>query len=361
MEPTSAPPPADESRPVRRLTRTRDGRWFGGVCSGLGRYFDVNAGIYRLAFVALALAGGTGLLLYLAAWLVIPDEGHETSIAEEALRNRRERPALAVGIGLLGLGAILVFSHAPFWPHPGNLWLAALLAGGGLVWWELHARPAVTAGGPAAPTPTATTAGPVASLPPGRSLFLPVLGGLLAAVGVLGLLEALDAASIDWRIVLGAAVAVVGVAIVVGSLTGWHVAGLVGLELLFVPLLVLALAVAVPLRGGVGRHTEQPAAAAAIPEHYRLAVGELELDLRDLSVPEGETTVRATVGIGHVVVEVPEGVALDVTARARAGDVVLFGTHESGLRVERRHSEGSGPRRLVLDLRVGVGDVEVRR
>ena len=59
----------------RRLTRPREGRWLGGVAAGLAAYFDLSPTIYRIAFVALALAGGTGVLLYIAAWLVIPGGG----------------------------------------------------------------------------------------------------------------------------------------------------------------------------------------------------------------------------------------------------------------------------------------------
>ena len=63
-----------DEAPARRLVRSRDDRWLGGVAGGLGRYFDVNPLVYRIAFAALALVGGTGVLLYLAAWLVIPGE-----------------------------------------------------------------------------------------------------------------------------------------------------------------------------------------------------------------------------------------------------------------------------------------------
>ena len=51
------PTPAAEPR---RLTRVREGRWLGGVCAGLGNYFDLSPMIYRLGFAALSLAGGTG-------------------------------------------------------------------------------------------------------------------------------------------------------------------------------------------------------------------------------------------------------------------------------------------------------------
>ena len=114
-----------DDAPTRRLVRVDDGRWLGGVAAGLGRYFDVNPLVYRIAFGALAFVGGTGLLLYLAAWLVIPSEDRDESIAVEALRDHRERPWLLLGLGLLAVGAVLTLSEVDFWSGPGNLWLAA--------------------------------------------------------------------------------------------------------------------------------------------------------------------------------------------------------------------------------------------
>lgn len=132
----------------RRLTRSQDNRWLGGVCAGLGRYFDLNPTVYRIAFAALTLAGGTGILLYAAAWLVIPDERAEDSIASTAIKQHRERPWLLIGVGLLAFGGILALSEARFWPSPGNLWLAAALAGAAIVWWQVstHSSAARTAG-----------------------------------------------------------------------------------------------------------------------------------------------------------------------------------------------------------------------
>jgi phage shock protein PspC (stress-responsive transcriptional regulator) len=359
---TELPPITTTQEPTepRRLTRSRSGRWFGGVCAGLGRYFELSPAIYRLAFAALALAGGTGILLYIAAWLVIPDEGHDASIAERALRERRDRPGLTVGVGLLGLAAIVLFSHAEFWPHPGNFWLAALLVGGGLVWWELHGRQPVAAG---AGLPGAADGGTVVAPPrPAKpSLFLPVVGVLLAAAGIAGLLDAVDAWSVDLRVAIGAAVVVVGVAVVAGAATGRRVTGLVGLGLLLLPLLVVSLAIHVPLQGGVGDRIVHPSAPSALPSRYRLAIGDLRVDLRDLALPDGETTVRATVGVGHVLVVVPEGVTVDVRGRAQAGDVVLLGSDHDGIHVDQRVVDGAGPKRLTLDLEIGVGQVEVRR
>ena len=58
----------------RRLVRVREGRVIGGVATGLGRYFNLDPIIFRIGAIVLVLVGGAGLLAYLAAWLLIPDE-----------------------------------------------------------------------------------------------------------------------------------------------------------------------------------------------------------------------------------------------------------------------------------------------
>ncbi len=359
---TEAPlsPLTIEERPEpRRLARVRGGRWFGGVCAGLGRYFELSPTVYRLAFAALALAGGTGILLYLAAWLVMPDEDRETSIAEQALRDHRDRPALAVGVGLLGLAAIVAVSNASIWPHPGSVWLAALLVGGSLVWWELRGRRDVVA-------TTGTAAESVVGEPaaPRRaSLFGPAVGLLVAAAGVLGLLSALGVELPDLRIALAAAVILVGAAIAAGAVTGRTIAGLVGLATLLVLALVAALSIHVPLRGDVGTRLVRPAAAADIAAYYRTAICELTVDLRDTSLPDGVTTVKASLGIGDLRVMVPQGVSVDVTTDAQVGDVWVLGRHDEGLNVRRRIREDvqGATKSLVVEAEIGLGEVRIER
>ncbi|MBN2112981.1 MAG: PspC domain-containing protein [Acidimicrobiia bacterium] len=60
--------------PTRRLYRSRGDRMLGGVAAGLADYLQVDSALVRLAFVALVLAAGTGILLYVIAWIVIPEE-----------------------------------------------------------------------------------------------------------------------------------------------------------------------------------------------------------------------------------------------------------------------------------------------
>jgi phage shock protein C len=74
---------------TKRLYRIRDGRVVAGVCAGLAAYFGVDPTLVRLAFALLTVFGGAGILLYLGAWIVIPDEVDGTSIAENMVNKRR--------------------------------------------------------------------------------------------------------------------------------------------------------------------------------------------------------------------------------------------------------------------------------
>ena len=69
---------------VRRLERSSD-RILAGVAGGLGKYFELNPNFFRIGFVVLTLLGGAGILVYLAALLVMPAEGKERSLAEQVL------------------------------------------------------------------------------------------------------------------------------------------------------------------------------------------------------------------------------------------------------------------------------------
>jgi phage shock protein PspC (stress-responsive transcriptional regulator) len=118
------------------LVRAKSDRWLGGVCVGLGRYFDLNPAIYRIAFVVLAFAGGTGILLYIAAWLVIPEEDAADSIAAAELRKQRDHPKRLLGLAVLAAVALAVLSSIHIWPSPGNLWVLAALLIAGIAWWR---------------------------------------------------------------------------------------------------------------------------------------------------------------------------------------------------------------------------------
>jgi phage shock protein C len=77
----------NETKETKRLVRARKGRLLAGVCSGIAEYVGIDVTVIRLIFVALGVVTfGVGVLIYLAAWIVIPEEGEDQSIAESLIK-----------------------------------------------------------------------------------------------------------------------------------------------------------------------------------------------------------------------------------------------------------------------------------
>ena len=74
-----------------RLHRGRENRMLAGVAVGVADYFDVDPTLVRVGFVVLAIMGGLAIPLYLAGWLLIPEEGAELSVAEDLLAHDHAR------------------------------------------------------------------------------------------------------------------------------------------------------------------------------------------------------------------------------------------------------------------------------
>jgi phage shock protein PspC (stress-responsive transcriptional regulator) len=65
------------------LVRSRKGRKLAGVCAGVAEYFGFDVTLVRvIVAVVSVITGGAGVLAYLVAWAIIPEEGEKTSIAE---------------------------------------------------------------------------------------------------------------------------------------------------------------------------------------------------------------------------------------------------------------------------------------
>jgi len=119
---------------VKRLERSQSDKWLAGVSGGLGRYFDIAPAVFRLGFVVLTLLGGAGILVYIAAVLVMPKEGEESSIAEDILKKRRDHPARLVALGLVAVAILSILANADTWPSAGTAWFLVIVAGIILLW-----------------------------------------------------------------------------------------------------------------------------------------------------------------------------------------------------------------------------------
>ena len=69
------------------LTRSETNRMVAGVCGGLGEHFGVDPTIVRIVFVLLAIFGGSGIVLYLVLWLIVPRASKAGAMPRDVVRD----------------------------------------------------------------------------------------------------------------------------------------------------------------------------------------------------------------------------------------------------------------------------------
>lgn len=259
----------------RRLRRSADDRMIAGVAGGIGEYFHIDPVLVRIGFVALALFGGAGLIVYPIAWLFVPDADGSHRGAREILRAL----AIVIGVLLLSLG----------------LFLAAAAAAG-------------LGGG---------TAVAIAVLVAGVAIFLAAFGGR----------------RLRWLILPAFAVAIGATAVAAAD---------------------------VDLHGGFKDDTLAYTRADALQRSYEVGAGRLQLDLRRVRFPAGDTRIEARVGVGELQVLVPPGICVATDSHVSAGAISWFGHDSGGTDLDlRTQASQRGKPRLVIRGRVGMGHLEI--
>jgi phage shock protein PspC (stress-responsive transcriptional regulator) len=144
-------PPAGSGFATRYgLVRPRQGRYVAGVCAAIGRATNTDPVLWRVLLVVLGFFGGIGVLVYLAAWLLIPSEGDTASPLEAMFgRGRSNTPPLVAII--LAIMVALMFGFVVTDGFRAALLGAAVLIGGALLLGRKSDHPATTP--PAAPGP----------------------------------------------------------------------------------------------------------------------------------------------------------------------------------------------------------------
>ena len=373
----------------RQLVRRRQDRVLAGVAGGLGDYFGIDPVIFRLVFVAAAIAGGTGLIAYLAAWLLIPEASGEGDPAPSP-RRAPERPQAWIGIALLVVGAAMLFGQVGWW-GPDVLWALALIGIGILLFRNDQERrtegasppppPPTTVGegggsssttdAPGGTVPTSSRTSSRASMWP-RARAVPAsrrrparersmlgwltVGAALVAMGVSALLSDRGTLDLAGYQILSIGLAIIGLGLILGAWVG-RSRSLILVGLLFVPAILGANLVPTPMSSGTGERFFSPRTAEQLRPHYELFAGELTLDLSRLAL-EGRTHVSAEVGAGRVEVLVPEGIATAAHAAVEIGAVDVFGSRQEGndLSLTRRLGTGDA---LELDLSTSLGEIVV--
>ncbi len=125
----SSEPDTGPTSPHARLTRSTTDKVVGGVAGGLGRYFGVDPVWFRLGFVVFTLAGGAGILAYLIAWIVIPEDTGDHTGPVEPAKPLGPQGSIIAGIVLVGVGLMLLLNQFVPW-FDRLMWPMAVVVGG---------------------------------------------------------------------------------------------------------------------------------------------------------------------------------------------------------------------------------------
>ena len=414
-EPPSAP---DAPRPPLRRT-TGENRVVAGVAAGVARTLGIDPILVRVAFVVLTIFGGSGLVLYLAGWLFIPESGQPRSSGERFVRDNNALVVAAVvvfavlligplllwrvwdgGFGFGGLVLLLLAVAAVIAltrrgsderPGPGDPVAVPSAADGlGQISEETTATmdtlafaghdattpsqtqvlPGATAPPPAPPSPYAAAVPPEpAPAPPKEKSVLGrlTIGVALLVAGTLVALDVADLVAVSAVVVIASALAVVALGLLLGTFVGRSrglIALGIGLVLVLIPLSAVPDGIRWNAGDGAGDRTYRVATMADLESEYALGAGSLTLDLRRLDVAAA-TTIDASVGVGELIVLLPPDVTVQVSSDVGVGEIDLPATAvKSGVDIEQ---SWSGPPdaqpvsdpSLDLTLSAGIGSVTV--
>jgi phage shock protein PspC (stress-responsive transcriptional regulator) len=392
--------------PQRRLLRRQEGKVIAGVCSGLGAYTGVDPVIWRIGFVVLVFGGGAGILAYIVAWLVMPMARPGEPLPEPALGPDSSQVGRWIGIGLLAVGALILFNG--FWHFRGGVFWGLLLLGIGVAVWgrdlmgprpqRPDGRPPVSPPPPSPPpssNPTGTspttpitppTTPPPPTPPPRYSaaasaprpqpaavataerarreppsvLGRLVIGASALAIGGALLLDNVDAVNLTPRAMFAVLLAIVGLGLLIGAWWG-HARWLIIPGVLLTVALAIASLIPLHIRGGLGEVTWSPETRTNVRGSYELFAGKAILDLSKVDF-EADRTVEVDVTFGELLIVVDDDQPLDARVKVQGGQMDLLGEEQDGWdiqeRVQRPGDEELGT--LKIDSEVVFGEVTVR-
>ena len=131
---------------------------------------------------------------------------------------------------------------------------------------------------------------------------------------------------------------------------------------LILPLAVVS-AADIDLQGGVGERSYKPTSVAQLRPEYRLGVGHMDLDLREMALPPGQTEVRVSIGMGEARLRVPNGACVSTVGQIGVGAADTPDRTDEGVNLEldQRAPDIAGRPRLLVTADVGVGHLQIDR
>lgn len=416
-------PDAERLRSVTSTRRATDGRLVAGVASGIGRQLGIDPIIVRIVLVALCFAGLSGLILYAAAWFVLPTDDGRPSVMADWFRLGDSEPQLRV-VALAVAGALalvaVVGDTGWYWGGPslGVLWLVIPAL---FLYWLFAVLPRQRGRGtPSTPGPTGpppagppSAATPSAAAPPAEDHVTDVTTDGVPEGEQVGDTPTAVLEPDDGVAPPPAPAAPVGepqprphvprtpptlflatmsvVLIALGALATVHAAadldlapqtypavalGIVGAGLLvgarwgrsiaLVPVgIVLAVvlgAIGLVPDGPIGDVRRTPTTAAAVDTTYELGAGSLRLDLSGVRDPEDllGRTIVIDGGLGQVRVILPDDLAVTVEATISGGEIRVLGQVTSGREASLDVVSDERPA-LTLEIDHTFGQIDVER
>jgi len=388
--------------PGRSLRRSNEHKILAGVSGGLGEHLGINAWWLRWAFIFLAFAGGAGVLLYIVAWVFIPEADQEETAVSHWLSNLDlTDTGTILGVVLIG-SATLILATSVF-DISGTMVTAAVLFAVGLLLYRGGLMPpprsdASPEGGVPktdeeiveeddAPSPemvdgaVAVVPGPTAELPETKPPAAPrpprersMLGRLTLAIGLIVVsgmalldLSGISVGSVDSgeffdpvHYVIAALLVLAG-GLIVGAFVG-RARWLFVVGLLLLPVLFVATLWPRSFPWTAGDVAYQPLSVLEVENSFELGAGQLTVDLSLLTPEELEEIglIKATLGVGELRIFVPEGVGFILRGDVGLGDIEVPGPGTEGIGISIDQEFGQPPFALTIDAEVGAGQLSVR-
>ncbi len=167
----------------RRLYKSRTERMIDGVCGGIAQYFDLDPTLVRIAWVILTLLGGSGIILYIAAMIIMPKEPYPGSQYGQpppaGQSPSSKKNSFFWGILLIVVGLFLFFDNIgwafwrPWWWFNADILLPILLilAGVGFLWGGRNSLMATSQGSETAASESTTSESEPTPRPEVRRLY----------------------------------------------------------------------------------------------------------------------------------------------------------------------------------------------
>jgi signal transduction histidine kinase len=190
-----------------------------GVAGGIAQHLGLSSNLVRVALAASAFAAGFGLIVYVLAWLLVPIEAESETGATSSPTRRLRMPSVAqvIGIGLVVIGVAVVLGVSGLWFGGEQGWPILVAAIGFAILW---ARRGDDGRGPLTLPGLGAPIGSVISGPISWPRIL--IGAALVVVGMGAFLAANTSLAAAGNVLLGILVAVGGVALLIGP-WAWNV------------------------------------------------------------------------------------------------------------------------------------------